>query len=106
MFGSGRAIPASIQAPVLAIPRVFEPKLCQALIDFYERHGGEESGFMREVDGKTVAVIEHGHKRRRDREIIDEELRNAAMHRIHDRVIPEILKSFQFHGNIKKVFKH
>ena len=51
---------------------------------------------MREVDGKTVAVIEHGNKRRRDQEIIDEELRNAAMHRIHDRVVPEILKSFQF----------
>ena len=36
-------------------PNVFEPELCQHLIDLYEQHGGEESGFMREVDGKTVA---------------------------------------------------
>lgn len=51
---------------------------------------------MREVDGKTVAVHDYGHKRRRDQEILDERLRNACMHRIHDRLVPEIHKAFQF----------
>lgn len=37
---------------------------------------------MREVDGKTVAVHDYGHKRRRDQEILDERLRNACMYRI------------------------
>ena len=87
---------AAVQAPVLVVPRVFEPKLCRALIQFYDLHGGEDSGFMREVDGRTVPGYDYIHKRRRDQEITDEHLRNAAMHRIHDRLAPEIFKAFQF----------
>ena len=45
-----------MHAPVIILPNVFEPALCRRLMDEYERHGGEESGFMREVDGKTVVV--------------------------------------------------
>ena len=51
---------------------------------------------MREVDGKTVVVHDYGHKRRRDQEIADERLQNACMYRIHDRLVPEIHKAFQF----------
>ncbi|MEB3356094.1 MAG: 2OG-Fe(II) oxygenase [Synechococcales bacterium] len=87
---------ATVQAPVLVVPRIFEPALCQALIDYYNQHGGEESGFMREVKGQTVLIRDHGFKRRRDQEILDAELRNAAMYRIHDRLAPEIHKAFQF----------
>ncbi|NJL55069.1 redoxin domain-containing protein [bacterium] len=87
---------ASVQAPVLVVPRIFEPELCQALIDYYEQHGGEESGFMKEVGGKTVGVTDYSFKRRRDREISDKKLRNTAMYRIHDRLIPEIYKAYQF----------
>jgi peroxiredoxin/predicted 2-oxoglutarate/Fe(II)-dependent dioxygenase YbiX len=87
---------ANHQAPVLVIPRIFEPDLCKALIDYYEKNGGKESGFMREVGGKTVAVHDYGHKRRRDQEIADKSLRDACMHRIHDRLVPEIRKAFQF----------
>ncbi len=84
------------QAPVLIVPRVFEPDLCRRLIAYYEQHGGEESGFMRDVNGKTVGVYDYLHKRRRDQEILDEELRKACMIRIHDRLAPEILKAYQF----------
>ena len=90
------ATSAAVQAPVLVVPRIFEPQLCRALIEYYDLHGGEDSGFMREVDGRTVPVYDYGHKRRRDQEITDEELRKAAMHRIHDRLVPEIAKAFQF----------
>ena len=51
---------------------------------------------MRDVGGETVAVHDYGHKRRRDREIADEPLRKACMVRIHDRLVPEIFKAFQF----------
>jgi predicted 2-oxoglutarate/Fe(II)-dependent dioxygenase YbiX len=81
-----------IPAPVLVIPNVFEPELCQHLIGLYETHGGEESGFMREIDGKTVAVHDPGHKRRKDYTIEDEGLRRQIQHRIHRRVNPEIEK--------------
>jgi predicted 2-oxoglutarate/Fe(II)-dependent dioxygenase YbiX len=53
---------------------------------------------MRDVDGKTVAIIDYGHKRRRDCDIEDERLRHSCMVRIHDRLAPEILKAYQFHA--------
>lgn len=87
---------AAVQAPVLVVPHIFEPALCRALIQFYDTHGGEESGFMSEVEGRTVPTYDYSHKRRRDQDITDDALRNAAMHRIHDRLAPEILKAFQF----------
>jgi hypothetical protein len=87
---------ASIQAPILVVPRIFEPSLCQALIDYYNHHGGDESGFMQEREGKTVHVSDYSFKRRRDQEILDDDLRNRAMFRIHDCLVPEIYKAFQF----------
>jgi hypothetical protein len=65
------------QAPVLLLPGVFEPALCRRLIEGYEAAGGEESGFMREKDGKTVLVIDHKHKRRSDWTIDDETLKGG-----------------------------
>ena len=88
--------PASDSAPLLVVPRVFEKDLCRILIQYYESHGGAESGFMRQIDGKTVLVHDYGHKRRSDQNIDDPELRNACMVRIHDRLAPEIQKAFQF----------
>lgn len=87
---------AAMQAPILVVPRVFEPDLCRKLIAAYQRHGGEDSGFMRDVGGKTVGIIDHSHKRRADYMIEEESLRTACMHRIHDRLAPEIAKAFQF----------
>src|SRR5690242_1505943 len=43
-----------VPAPVLILPQVFEPEFCRQLIAIYEANGGAESGFMREVDGRTV----------------------------------------------------
>jgi predicted 2-oxoglutarate/Fe(II)-dependent dioxygenase YbiX len=85
-----------LQAPVLLLPNVFEPALCRQLIEGYEAGGGEESGFMREQDGKTVLVLDHNHKRRSDWTITDEALRNTVRQRIQRRVVPEIEKAFQF----------
>ncbi len=87
---------AGMPAPVLVLPRVFEPEFCRRLIGLYERQGGQPSGFMREVDGRTVAVFDHGHKRRADHVIGDEAVRAAARERIVRRLVPEIEKAFQF----------
>jgi predicted 2-oxoglutarate/Fe(II)-dependent dioxygenase YbiX/peroxiredoxin len=87
---------AESQAPVLVVPRVFEPELCRTLIQHYNQRGGKDSGFMRDEGGKTVGVYDYSHKRRRDQEIEDETLRTTCMHRIHDRLIGEIQKAFQF----------
>jgi predicted 2-oxoglutarate/Fe(II)-dependent dioxygenase YbiX/peroxiredoxin len=88
-----------IPAPVLVLPNVFEPELCKELIGLYEARGGEASGFMREVDGKTVLVQDHGHKRRKDCEIEDRELIQRIQGRMMRRVTPEILKVYAFKAN-------
>jgi predicted 2-oxoglutarate/Fe(II)-dependent dioxygenase YbiX len=89
---------ANTPAPILNVPRIFEPALCRALIRHYEEHGGGESGFMRDMGGKTVGIYDYSFKRRRDQEIADEPLRKACMVRIADRLVPEIRKAFQFHA--------
>jgi predicted 2-oxoglutarate/Fe(II)-dependent dioxygenase YbiX/peroxiredoxin len=83
-------------APVLLVPRIFEPSLCEALIDFYKRRGGEPSGFMVERDGKTQPASDPDVKRRADCIIDDEQLRTACQVRIRRRLVPEIAKVFQF----------
>lgn len=85
-----------LQAPVIVLPDVFEPELCERLIGLYEAHGGEESGFMRDEGGKTVGVHDPRHKRRRDYTIEDADLIKALQARFLRRVVPEILKVHQF----------
>ncbi|SFI84572.1 2OG-Fe(II) oxygenase family protein [Caulobacter sp. UNC279MFTsu5.1] len=87
---------APLHAPVLILPRVFEPELCRRLIAVYEAAGGHASGFMRDVDGKTRLIVDPTHKRRSDHDLVDPGLRAAAAARIHDRLIPEVAKAFQF----------
>lgn len=85
-----------LQAPILVLPNVFEPEFCRKLIGLYEAHGGEESGFMREVNGQTVAVHDHGHKRRRDYTIDDPELIKETQTRFVRRINPMVQRAHQF----------
>ncbi len=90
----------SSAAPVLILPRVFEPEFCRELIALYETHGGEASGFMREVNGQTIALHDSKIKRRKDFAFEEGEqyqpLRNEIMVRLKRRLLPEIEKAFQF----------
>ena len=43
-----------LTAPVLIVPRVFDFQLCDVLVQFYDKLGGEDSGFLLDDDGKTV----------------------------------------------------
>ena len=83
-------------APVAMAPDVFEPAFCRHLVTLYEQHGGEESGFMREVDGKTVLLKDPNHKQRRDFDIDDEALRRRIVARINRRLVPVVRRAFQF----------
>jgi peroxiredoxin/predicted 2-oxoglutarate/Fe(II)-dependent dioxygenase YbiX len=82
--------------PVLVLPNVLEPDLCQTLIRGYQAHGGEESGFMRDIGGRTVLVQDHAHKRRRDFIVADPNLIKTLQQRVQRRIVPEIAKAFQF----------
>ena len=84
-----------LHAPVLIVPRVFEPEMCRRLIDFYDEAGGKPSGVMREVGGKTVGVLDD-FKRRSDATIQDLAFRAELRKRIEQRLILQIDRSFQF----------
>lgn len=88
---------AQIQAPVLMIPRIFEPAFCRELIAYYNARGGGDSGYMRtRLDGTIEGVIDYSFKRRRDCLIEDDALAREARHRIEQRLIPQIRKVFRF----------
>lgn len=83
-------------APVLHLPRVFEPELCAALVAAYDAAGGEPSGFMQQIDGKTRLVTDPNHKKRSDHLLTDDRLINATRERVHRRIVPQIQKMHQF----------
>lgn len=83
-------------APVLVLPRVFEPELCRVLIETYEAGQPIEGGFMRQVGGKTVRVLDPVFKKRSDVNIKDEALRAAVRQRLSRRLAPEVERAFQF----------
>jgi len=82
-------------APVLIVPRVFDRPTCRRLIDIFEAEGGAPSGVMRDVDGRTVGVLDN-FKRRRDVTIADPALRQELRGYLARRLVPEIAKVFQF----------
>jgi predicted 2-oxoglutarate/Fe(II)-dependent dioxygenase YbiX len=81
-----------MHAPVIILPDVLEPDLCSRLMRDYEAWGGERSGFMREVDGKTVALHDPAHKLRSDFIVEDEELKRVLQQRVRQKVVPVIRK--------------
>jgi 2OG-Fe(II) oxygenase superfamily len=82
-------------APILLLDDVLEPELCRHLVDCFERGGGKESGFMQNVEGRSVERFDDGWKRRRDFFLTDPSLIAGVRGRIGRRVGPEIRKAFQ-----------
>ncbi len=84
-----------LHAPVLIVPRVFEPELCRELIGYYRGKGGEVSGVMRTVEGRTVGFVDD-FKRRRDAALEDGPLMETVRARLLRRLLPEIKKAYSF----------
>ncbi|MFL5295368.1 MAG: 2OG-Fe(II) oxygenase [Phenylobacterium sp.] len=84
-----------VPAPVAIVPRVFDAEICKRLIAHYDALGGALSGVMRDVDGKTVGVLD-SFKSRRDVVIDDPALREEVRARLVRRLLPEIKRVFQF----------
>jgi predicted 2-oxoglutarate/Fe(II)-dependent dioxygenase YbiX len=88
---------APLHAPVLIVPRVFEPAFCKQLIDYYNTRGGAPSGTTHEnAQGRTYVALNASFKRRFDCDIEDAALREAAMHRIYWRLTAQIERAFAF----------
>ncbi|WP_430426066.1 2OG-Fe(II) oxygenase [Phenylobacterium sp.] len=85
----------TLHAPVLIAPRIFEPELCQALIERHQQTGGDFTGVMRDDGDRTVAVMDEL-KKRRDIWLDDPELQAAIRARLQRRLFPLIKLSFEF----------
>jgi len=85
-------------APVLIVPRIFEPEFCRYLIEVYDRAGGQPSGFMRDVGGKTVGMLDDKMKRRSDHFINDEAVRAEIRIRLARRLVPMMQRAFSFNA--------
>ncbi len=83
-------------APALMVPRVFSFELCDFLVQFYEQHGGVDSGFQFDISGKTATLSDHRLKRRSDVPVAAPEVRDLVRGQIVRRVLPEIERYFQF----------
>ncbi|MES3021209.1 MAG: 2OG-Fe(II) oxygenase [Pseudomonadota bacterium] len=85
-----------MHAPIIILPNVFDTALCAHLVSEYERKGGKESGFMSDVDGKTVTLSDKNHKSRSDFTIEDAALRQLLARQVQLKVAPVIKKIHSF----------
>ncbi|MDX1569297.1 MAG: 2OG-Fe(II) oxygenase [Xanthomonadales bacterium] len=91
-------------APVLVIPRVFEPDFCRHLIDVYQSDN-EPSGVLKLVEGRMVYQTDDDTKIRREHRIEETGLRQAVEKRLLRRVLPEIEWAFNFKVTRYEAFK-
>jgi predicted 2-oxoglutarate/Fe(II)-dependent dioxygenase YbiX/peroxiredoxin len=85
-----------LTAPVLIVPRILDFSLCDFLVQFYEKLGGADSGFLLDSDGKTATVVDYRLKRRNDLPVLAPELRERIRDQIVRRLLPAIDLYFQF----------
>jgi predicted 2-oxoglutarate/Fe(II)-dependent dioxygenase YbiX/peroxiredoxin len=84
-----------LHAPVLLVPRVFEPELCKRLIGLHQADGGRFTGVMRDDGERTVAVMDEL-KKRRDILVENPELRTLLRERLERRLFPMIARGLGF----------
>jgi cephalosporin hydroxylase/predicted 2-oxoglutarate/Fe(II)-dependent dioxygenase YbiX/peroxiredoxin len=85
-----------LTAPVLTVPRVLDFPLCETLIRVFNEIGGEDSGFLLDVDGKTTRLIDHRLKHRSDLVVVHPVLREAMRSQVVRRLVPAIERFFQY----------
>lgn len=83
-------------APVLLQQNVLTPEMCQELIELWETDGNEDSGFMKQVDGKTVGMVDYNHKIRRDHFLKSGPLLERLRGRVAGRAIPDLQQAFNY----------
>jgi predicted 2-oxoglutarate/Fe(II)-dependent dioxygenase YbiX/peroxiredoxin len=83
-------------APVLILPRIFEPEFCTHLITAFSAGGSRAGGVAEDLAGKVVEVQDSELKRRRDFYISENDLKQEIAHRLTRRLLPVIQQAFQF----------
>ena len=92
-------------APVLVVPRVFDPDFCQRLITLYETKGNQPTGVRRGDGYSAVNLLDANMKSRRDHEVVEPMLKQEIRNLIIKRVVPEVSKAFAFQVKRGEKFK-
>jgi len=100
--GPGREI--GLQAPLLVVPDVLEPKRCQELIALWESDH-TETGVESSVDGRRGEQLSATAKRRRDHVVTDPDRSRELAGTIGRRVMPELHKAFAYRATRFEGFK-
>ena len=65
------------------------------MVKVFDEVGGEDSGFLLDIDGKTAKVVDHRLKRRSDLVVVHPVLREAMRNQVARRLVPAIERFFQ-----------
>jgi hypothetical protein len=84
-----------LHAPILVAPRIFEPELCRALIDFHQASDAGFTGVMRDEGQRTVAVMDEL-KKRRDVIVRDPQQVAGLKARLERRLFPLVERALGF----------
>ncbi|HEY8571134.1 2OG-Fe(II) oxygenase [Phenylobacterium sp.] len=84
-----------MHAPVLIVPRIFEPGLCRALIELHEASAADFTGVMRDQGERTVTVMDEL-KRRRDMMVRDAAKVDGLKARLEQRLFPMVQRGLGF----------
>ncbi|MDG1887685.1 MAG: redoxin domain-containing protein [Alphaproteobacteria bacterium] len=88
----------SANAPVLLIPNLIDPDMCQDLMRLWKHGEHDESKVVSVVGDKEVTRTHTKVKKRRDYRIMDAGLQKMLQQTIGRRIAPELEKVFHFEG--------
>ena len=98
-------IEVRVQAPVLLIPHVVEPGICEFLVQLWENGGNEETGVEQSRGKARQESIDHQTKSRRDHVVTDDKLMKMLSTTIGKRVMPEVKRAFAYQATRFEGFK-
>jgi len=93
------------QAPVLLIPRVLTPDLCQTLIHVWETRGHVDTGVEHSHHLQRQDRIDHTQKSRQDHLVADPLLLRLLTTTVGRRILAEVHKAFAFQATRFEGFK-
>jgi predicted 2-oxoglutarate/Fe(II)-dependent dioxygenase YbiX len=93
------------QAPVLLIPNVLDRKLCDFLIQVWEKQGHAETGVEQSQAGRRIDMVNPKAKSRRDHTVSDAQLLRLLSTTVGRRLLPEVRKAFAYAATRFEGFK-
>jgi predicted 2-oxoglutarate/Fe(II)-dependent dioxygenase YbiX len=92
-----------IHAPVLIVPRVFEPQLCAEIVAYYRQGRTIEGGLIDQADGVvSPPFVDKDYRSARQLSIADGDLKARIEDRIRGRLAPEVFRALRYRvGDIK-----